>query len=51
MFSFKYDANGIDLLEMRQTRPGQSELLLTKADYNSPHLPQTLMDTAGKITR
>ena len=39
-FSYLYDTNGIDLLEVRQTRAGNNELL-AKATYNSQHQPLT----------
>jgi RHS repeat-associated protein len=48
-FSHIYDANGIDLLEIRQTRGGQSELL-SKTTYNAQHLPLTVTDIAGQTT-
>ena len=44
-----YDTNGIDLLEVRQTRGSNNELLL-KATYNSQHRPLTLTDAAGQTT-
>jgi RHS repeat-associated protein len=48
--SFVYAANEIDLLEVRQTRAGQNELLLS-ATYNSQHRPLTITDAAGQTTR
>ncbi|MGH7967915.1 MAG: hypothetical protein ACREIC_04225, partial [Limisphaerales bacterium] len=48
--SFLYDTNGIDLLEVRQTRGGNNELL-AKMAYNSQHLPVTLIDAAGQATK
>jgi RHS repeat-associated protein len=48
-FSFIYDANGIDLLETRQTRAGQNELL-SQITYNGQHLPLTSKDAAGQAT-
>lgn len=48
-FSYTYAANGIDLLEVRQTRAGQSELL-SKKTYNAQHLPLTSTDAAGQMT-
>jgi RHS repeat-associated protein len=48
-FSHIYDANGIDLLEIRQTRAGQSELL-SKTTYNAQHRPLTITDAAGQTT-
>lgn len=46
-FSYVYDTNGIDLLEIRQTRAGFNELLF-KATYNAQHLPLTTADAAGQ---
>jgi hypothetical protein len=40
-FSYVYAANGIDLLETRQTRAGQSELL-SKMTYDAHHRPPTI---------
>jgi YD repeat-containing protein len=48
-FSYIYAENGIDLLEVRQTRAGQSELL-SKMTYNAQHLPLTSTDAAGQTT-
>ena len=48
-FSYNYDANGIDVLEVRQTRAGNNELLL-KMTYNSQHQPLTRTDAAGQTT-
>jgi RHS repeat-associated protein len=48
-FSYVYAENGIDLLEGRQTRAGQSELLF-QATYNAQHLPLTSRDAAGQTT-
>ncbi|HEX3718012.1 MAG TPA: RHS repeat-associated core domain-containing protein [Verrucomicrobiae bacterium] len=48
-FSYVYDTNGIDLLEVRQTRAGDNELLV-KAIYNSQHLPLSVTDAAGQTT-
>jgi len=44
--TFIYDTNGIDLLEVRQTRLGQNELL-AKVTYNSQHRPLTYTDPSG----
>jgi RHS repeat-associated protein len=46
-FSFVYATNGIDLLEVRQTRAGNNELLIRNA-YNSQHLPLNSIDAAGQ---
>lgn len=48
-FSYLYAANGIDLLEIRQTRAGRNELL-SKKTYNTQHLPLTSTDAAGQTT-
>ena len=48
-FSYTYAANGIDLLETRQTQAGQSELTW-QATYNAQHLPLTSTDAAGQTT-
>lgn len=48
-FSYLYAPNGIDLLETRQTRAGRNELL-SKATYNTKHLPLTSTDAAGQTT-
>jgi len=47
--SYLYDTNGIDLLEIRQTRAAKNELLV-KATYNRQHLPLTITDTAGQTS-
>jgi RHS repeat-associated protein len=46
-FSYIYDTNGIDLLQIRQTRGHNNELLFT-ATYNSQHRPLTEIDAAGQ---
>ena len=48
-FSYVYDTNGIDLLEVRMTRAGQNELLAAMT-YNSQHLPLTRVDAAGQTS-
>jgi RHS repeat-associated protein len=48
-FSYIYADNGIDLLEVRQTRAGQDELL-SQATYNAQHLPLTRKDAADQVT-
>jgi RHS repeat-associated protein len=49
-FSYTYDAAyGIDLLETRQTRAGQSELM-RQTTYNNQHQPLTSSDAAGQMT-
>jgi RHS repeat-associated protein len=47
--SYTYDSNGIDLLEIRQTRLGQNELL-AKGTYNAQHCPATITDASGQTT-
>ena len=46
-FSYVYASNGIDLLEVRQTRAGNNELL-SRITYNAQHLPLTTVDAAGQ---
>jgi RHS repeat-associated protein len=46
-FSYIYSSNGIDLLEVRQTRAGNNELL-SRTTYNPHHLPLTTVDAAGQ---
>ena len=48
-FSYIYDTNGIDLLEIRMTRAGKNELLY-KTTYNAQHQPLTHTDAAGQTT-
>jgi RHS repeat-associated protein len=46
-FSYIYDTNGIDLLEVRMTRAGKNELL-SRRTYNAQHLPLAAVDAAGQ---
>ena len=46
-----YAPNGIDLQEIRNTTAGHNDRLASYADYTSGHLPQTVTDAAGQITR
>ena len=46
-FSYTYDTNGIDLLEVRQTRAGNNELL-SRATYNSQHLPLSVVEPPAR---
>jgi RHS repeat-associated protein len=46
-FSMLYATNGIDLLEVRQTRAGNNELL-ARMTYNGQHRPLTAVDAAGQ---
>ncbi|HLH56401.1 MAG TPA: hypothetical protein VKY92_22630, partial [Verrucomicrobiae bacterium] len=47
--TYLYDTNGMDLLEMRQTRPGKNELL-AKLTYNAQHRPLTYTGPSGQTT-
>jgi len=47
--SYVYATNGIDLLEVRQTRAGNNELL-SRMTYNAQHQPLTKTDAAGQTT-
>ena len=49
-FSYLYATNGIDLLEIRQTR-GENNELLVRMTYNAQHEPLTSTDAAGQTTR
>jgi RHS repeat-associated protein len=46
-FSFVYDTNRIDLIEVRMTRAGKSELL-SRMTWNGQHRPVTRVDAAGQ---
>jgi RHS repeat-associated protein len=48
--TYAYDTNGIDLLEVRQIKPGGSDLLASNGGYNAQHLPGTTTDAAGQTT-
>ena len=48
--SYTYAANGLDLLEVRQTTGTLNDLLATYGSYTSGHLPQTVTDAAGQPT-
>jgi YD repeat-containing protein len=48
--TYVYDSNGIDLLEVRQTKPGGYDVLATYDDYTADHQPQTMTDAAGQTT-
>ncbi len=45
--SYLYATNGIDLLEVRQTRAANDELL-SRTTYNAQHLPLTSIDASGQ---
>ncbi len=47
--SFIYATNGIDLMEVRQTRGANNELL-SLATYDNQHRPLTVTDAAGQTT-
>lgn len=47
--SYIYSTNGVDLLEVRQTREGRNELL-SITSYNEQHLPLAQTDAAGQVT-
>jgi RHS repeat-associated protein len=49
VFSYFYAANGIDVLEKRQTRGTNNELLASYT-YNAQHLPLTATDAASQTT-
>jgi RHS repeat-associated protein len=46
-FSYLYATNGVDLLQVRQTR-GTNNQLLSSMTYNSQHLPLTMTDASGQ---
>ena len=48
-FSYIYDTNGVDLLEIRMTHNGKNELL-GRTTYNFQHRPLTITDAAGQPT-
>lgn len=48
--SFIYATNDVDLLEVRQSRAANNELLV-QATYDSRHLPLSITDAAGQTTR
>jgi RHS repeat-associated protein len=47
-FSYHYAEDGIDLLEIRQTRAGQNALL-SQTTWDARHLPLTSRDAAGQV--
>lgn len=49
-FSYLYATNGIDLLEVRQTRVGNNELL-ARMTYNSQHQPLTMVGADGQTDK
>ncbi|HEY9756550.1 MAG TPA: RHS repeat-associated core domain-containing protein [Oculatellaceae cyanobacterium] len=50
-FSYLYDANNIDLLEARQTRNGNNDLLGKWIYNNDQHLPNKYIDGSGQVTQ
>lgn len=48
--TYTYAANGIDLLEVRQTTGGANDLLGSFSNYTAQHRPQTVTDAAGETT-
>jgi RHS repeat-associated protein len=48
-FTLVYDTNEVDLIEIRQTRAGQNELLLS-ATYDPQHNPLTIADAGRQTT-
>jgi len=47
---YTYDANGIDLLEVRNTTGTLNDLLAQYANYTAGHQPLTMTDAAGQTT-
>jgi RHS repeat-associated protein len=47
--SYVFNTNGVDLVEVRQTRGGANELLF-RTVFNERHLPITTTDVAGQAT-
>lgn len=48
--SYVYATNDVDLIEVRQTRGNNNELL-ARATFDSRHLPLSITDAAGQTTR
>src|SRR6185369_14425053 len=48
--SYTYASNGIDLLEIRQTTGTENQLLASFSNYTAQHVPQTMVDSAGRTT-
>lgn len=51
IFSYLYAANGIDLLEIRQTRSGNNDLIGKWEFNNDKHLPNLYIDGSGQLTQ
>jgi RHS repeat-associated protein len=50
-FTYLYDANNIDLLEARQTRGSNNDLLGKWVYNNNQHLPNKYIDGSGQVTQ
>ena len=50
-FSYRYDANNIDLLEARQTQGGNNDLNGKWIYNNNQHLPNKYIDGSGQLTQ
>jgi YD repeat-containing protein len=48
--TYTYASNGIDLLQVEQTRSGGTDVLQVYADYTSQHLPESITDASGQET-
>jgi RHS repeat-associated protein len=48
--TYAYAANGVDLLEVRQMRPGGYDVLALYGNYTAGHQPQTVTDAAGQTS-
>ena len=48
--SYTYAANGVDLVQTRQTTSGANDVLSTFANYNGQHQPEMTTDAAGQTT-
>jgi YD repeat-containing protein len=49
-FTYRYDANNIDLLEARQTRGTNNDLLGKWIYNNNQHVPNKYIDGSGQVT-
>jgi YD repeat-containing protein len=45
-----YALNGIDVEQVRQAKPGGSDVLATYSGYNAQHFPATITDASGHAT-
>jgi RHS repeat-associated protein len=48
--SYTYASNGVDLLTIRQTTGSENQLLASFSNYTAQHVPQTIVDAAGRTT-